>query len=155
MQDFSSSSAGGPDGAVAPPVDSAAEAIAEAGRHLWYRLIALALVGTFSLSILVVQLVGAQDGVRTVQVERDRAVTELGVAKGRLDALAGELATAKANRAEQIIATDKDSRRIEGEVAALKAQLAALRAELAAAQAGPRKSRHRAPKPADVPEGGH
>ena len=43
---------------------------------------------------------------------------------------AGELATAKLNRAEQIIATDKDSRRIEGEVAALKTQRAALAAQI-------------------------
>ena len=93
-------------------------------------MMALAVIGAFSFSVLVVQLLGAQESARAVQIERDRAVSELGGAKGQLESLARELAAAKASRAEQIIATDKDARRIEGEVATLKTQRAALAAQV-------------------------
>ncbi len=132
MQDFSSSSAGRADDFVENRggEDSAGEAAAETGRRLWYQLIALAVIGTFSFSVLISQLVSIQNEARAVQAERDRAVVELGIAKQQLAATASELATAKANRAEQIIATDKDGRRIEGEVSALKNQRATLTAQV-------------------------
>ena len=117
MQDFSSSSAGHPSGVGA---------VAETGRRLWYQLLALGLIGAFSFSVLVSQLVGARDGMRAVQAERDQAVSELGTAKRQLQALGGELAAAKAFQADQINATDKDARRLEAEVSALKAQRAGL-----------------------------
>jgi len=132
LQDFSSSSAGRTDDFVENRggEDSEGEAAAETGRRLWYQLIALAVIGTFSFSVLISQLVSTQTEARAVQAERDRAVVELGIAKQQLAATASELATAKANRAEQIIATDKDVRRIEGEVSALKTQRATLTAQV-------------------------
>ena len=83
MQDFSSSSAGRADDFVESHggEGSGDEAAAEAGRRLWYQLIALAVVGAFSFSVLISQLVSTQNEARAVQADRDRAVVELGIAK--------------------------------------------------------------------------
>ena len=128
MNDFSLRSASESEGLVTTNPDdrSEIEAAAETGRRLWYQLAALVVVGVASVCVLISQLVSAQDRAFTVQAERNQAVSELGLAKSRIEELAGELAAAKATQAEQAVATDKDARRIEGEVAALKAQRAAL-----------------------------
>ena len=132
MQDLSSGSVNESGGAVASQGNEAAtgEAIAETGQRLWYQLIALAAVAVLSFSLLISHLVAAQNNVRALQTERGRAEAELGVAKGQLEAMASELAAAKAKRAEQIIATDKEVKRSESELAALKTQRAVLAAQI-------------------------
>ncbi len=188
MQDFSANSASDPDSAVPGPgrepdeggtiaaataaaAAAAAVVVAETGRRLWYQLVSLAAIGVFSFTVLVSQLVGAESTARKVLGERDQAVLAQEVAKRQIGALTDELTAAKAVRAEQIIATDKDVRRIDGEVAALKAQrtsltnqidelgrrkteaegqLAAARAELAAVQTQVQGHRRKTPRPAHV-----
>ncbi|MEI8395123.1 MAG: hypothetical protein WCF85_10335 [Rhodospirillaceae bacterium] len=111
-----------------------AAAFLETGRRLWYRMAVLAVVGVISLAVLVSQVIDARsEAGKGVAAELDRSVQEIEAVKRQLMTLGGEVAASKARRselAEQIIGSDKEAKRLESEVSALKVQRAALVAKL-------------------------
>ena len=96
-----------------------------AGQRLSRQLAALAAVGVCSVALLVFQVFDAQADARRAWGARDRVAGEIDAAQRQLQALNGEVAAALARRAglaEQVIASEKTTRRLEAEVAALTGQ---------------------------------
>ena len=106
--------------------DSGLNSIIESGRRLWGGLVVLAVIGILSFVVVLGQVLAVQGEGLKASIERDQLVSERDGAKRQLEALGTDLAAAKVRQVEQTAVTDKDSARLQNEVAALKTQRAML-----------------------------